>query len=66
MLVLSRKAGEKIVIGRNIVVEVVEIRKGQVRLGVRAPQAIEIFREEIFDERNGATHAPTEGAARGS
>ena len=37
MLVLSRKLGEKIVIGDNIVVTVVKIDRNQIRLGIEAP-----------------------------
>jgi carbon storage regulator len=47
MLVLSRKLGEKIVIGDRVVVTVVKLDNGQVRLGIEAPQEIGVFREEI-------------------
>ncbi len=47
MLVLSRKLGEKIVIGDQIVVTVVKLDHGQVRLGIEAPREITVFREEI-------------------
>ena len=47
MLVLSRKLGERIVIGDRIVVTVVRLENGQVRLGIEAPREIAIFREEI-------------------
>lgn len=49
MLCLSRKVGEKIVIGRLIEVEIVEVRGGNVRLGVTAPREIEVHREEVFE-----------------
>jgi carbon storage regulator len=48
MLVLSRKYGEKIFIGDNIVITVVGIDRGEVRLGIDAPPEIEIFREELL------------------
>jgi carbon storage regulator len=46
MLVLTRKAGEEIVIGENIRLRVVVIRGSQVRLGITAPGAVSIQREE--------------------
>ena len=47
MLVLSRKLGERIVIGDRIVVTVVKLDHGHVRLGIEAPREIAVFREEI-------------------
>ena len=47
MLVLSRKVGEKILIGEDISVTVVRVGPGVVRLGVEAPQNMTIIREEI-------------------
>ena len=47
MLVLSRKLGEKIIIGDNIVVTVVKIDRNQIRLGIEAPQSVPVYREEI-------------------
>lgn len=47
MLVLSRKVGERIVIGPNIIVTVLEVRGGGVKLGCVAPANVPIHREEI-------------------
>ncbi len=47
MLVLSRKLGEKILIGDSIVLTVVKIDRNQIRLGIEAPSDVAIFREEI-------------------
>ena len=47
MLVLSRKLGEKIIIGENIVVTIVKIDRNQIRLGIEAPSDISVYREEI-------------------
>jgi carbon storage regulator len=47
MLVLSRKEGERLVIGDRIVVTVVHVDGGRVKLGVEAPREIGIWREEI-------------------
>jgi len=49
MLVLSRKCGERIVLPeQNIVVTVLEVRGGQVRLGISAPEGVAIYRQEIW------------------
>ncbi len=47
MLVLSRKPGEKILIGDNISVTVVRIAPGVVRIGIEAPDGLPILREEL-------------------
>jgi carbon storage regulator len=48
MLVLSRRIGERLVIDDTITVTVIEIRGGQIRLGVEAPPEIPIWREEVL------------------
>ncbi|AGB42145.1 carbon storage regulator CsrA [Halobacteroides halobius DSM 5150] len=50
MLVLTRKENESIMVGDNIEITVVEAGGGQVRLGIDAPQDIEIHRKEIYQE----------------
>lgn len=49
MLALTRKVGERIVIGDNIVVTVVHIKGDSIRVTVDAPKEIKIYRGEIFD-----------------
>jgi len=49
MLILSRKINEKIMIGEDISISIIEIRGDQVRIGVDAPIAIKVFRREVFD-----------------
>ncbi len=51
MLVLSRKLGEKIVIGDNIVVTIVKIDRNQIRIGIEAPGEVPVYREEILPGR---------------
>ncbi len=62
MLVLSRKLGEKIIIGENIVVTVVKIDRNQIRLGIEAPQDVPVYREEIHPGTRPA-EAPQDAAA---
>jgi carbon storage regulator len=51
MLVLSRKIGERICIGQDVVVTVVAIRGGRIQLGIQAPDQVTILREEIAFDR---------------
>lgn len=48
MLVLSRRKDEKIVIGDNITVMVIELKPDRVRLGIEAPPEITVHREEVY------------------
>jgi len=50
MLVLTRRPGESIIVGQNIVITVIEIKGGQVRIGIDAPREIEVYREEIYEQ----------------
>lgn len=47
MLILTRRAGESITIGDDIVVTVVEVSGSQVRVGISAPREVRVLREEI-------------------
>jgi carbon storage regulator len=49
MLILSRKVNEKIMIGDDVSISVIEIRGDQVRIGVDAPKKVKVFRQEVFD-----------------
>lgn len=48
MLVLSRKLGEKIIIGDNIEITISEIKGDQVKIAINAPKNIKIHRHEVF------------------
>jgi carbon storage regulator len=61
MLVLTRKIGERILIGQDIYVTVVSVNGQRVRLGIEAPDAIDIRRRELwleFEEKPGRLPAP--------
>ncbi|MBQ4143257.1 MAG: carbon storage regulator [Thermoguttaceae bacterium] len=47
MLVLSRKTGDRILIGNDIAITIVRVVQGTVRVGIEAPSDVEIIREEI-------------------
>jgi carbon storage regulator (csrA) len=49
MLVLKRKVGERIIIGENIIVQVVGVEGRSVKIGIEAPQNISIVREELLE-----------------
>lgn len=49
MLVITRKAEQSIVIGGEIEVVVLGISKDGVRLGIKAPQSVQVHRREVFD-----------------
>jgi carbon storage regulator len=66
MLVLSRNRHQNVVIGDQIVVTVVDIRRGKVRLGISAPKELPVHRQEVFEaiERRGALQGTSRGASR--
>ncbi len=48
MLILTRRAGETLVIGNDINVRILSVKGGQVRIGVDAPKDVPVHREEIY------------------
>ena len=48
MLILTRRVGEKIVIGENVTVTVLSVKGNQVRIGIDAPRDVMVNREEIY------------------
>ncbi len=48
VLVLTRRSGESVMIGDNVVVTVVEVRGDVVRLGIEAPREVRVHREEVY------------------
>lgn len=64
MLVLTRKAGESIVIGNDVVITVLEIRGGQIRIGVDAPRDLAVHRAEIYQQVMAENQAAVASADR--
>lgn len=50
MLILSRKIDEKIKIGNDITITLIDVHGDQVKIGVEAPKNVKVFRQEVFDE----------------
>ena len=50
MLVLSRKAGDGIMIGDDIIVRVIETKGSTIRIGIEAPRDKKIYRQEVYDQ----------------
>ena len=49
MLVLARKINERIMIGDQIEISVVDIRGDQVKIGIKAPQKVKVYRQEVYE-----------------
>ena len=68
MLILTRRIEEKIMIGDEVTITVLGVKGGHVRLGVRAPKKIAVYREEIYrsmklEEARNRAPAATGGGA---
>ena len=65
MLVLSRRVGESVVIGDDVVVSVLEVRGDVVRIGIDAPRHVQVRRQELLaqvEETNRAAASPSADA----
>ena len=65
MLIITRKPGEKIMLGDDVVVHVMEIVGNSVRIGIQAPRSLPVYREEIWNavrEENQAAAAASPDA----
>ncbi|MFQ5345668.1 MAG: carbon storage regulator CsrA [Mariprofundus sp.] len=60
MLILTRKKGEAIAIGDNIQIQVLNVKGGQVRIGIDAPREIKVNREECLRVSADQTHLVAE------
>jgi len=67
MLVLTRRAGESVMIGDDVVVTVLETRGDVVRIGINAPRSVQVHREEVYQELQAANReaaSPDDDAVR--
>ena len=68
MLIITRRAGQKVMLGDDITVHVMEIVGNSVRIGVEAPKSLPVYREEIWaavkEENQASASADTESMPR--
>ncbi|WP_305784888.1 carbon storage regulator CsrA [Symbioplanes lichenis] len=67
MLVLTRRAGESVMIGDDVVITVLEARGDVIRLGIQAPRDVQVHREEVYRELrdvNREAASPDDAAVR--
>ena len=60
MLIITRRPGEKVMLGDDVVIEVIEVSGSSVRIGIDAPKSIPVYREELWQ----AVKAENEAAAK--
>ena len=58
MLILMRRAGETICIGDDVTIKVVSLDRNRVRLGVQAPRAVRVDREEVAEKKRQGIDPP--------
>ena len=63
MLILTRKAGQNLVIGDNIIIKILEIKGDAVKIGVEAPKEVAVNRQEVYEA---IRQANQEAAFKGS
>ncbi len=67
MLVLTRRPGESLMIGDDVVVTILEVRGDVVRVGIKAPRSVQVHREEVYRELQKANReaaSPSESAVQ--
>jgi len=59
MLILTRRPGESLTIGDDVIVTVVGVSGNQIRLGITAPRQVQVLREEVYKAMREENHAAT-------
>lgn len=62
MLILTRRIGENVVVGDDVVISVLEVRGDAVRLGIQAPRSVTVHREEVYRELQRANQQAAQSA----
>ncbi len=69
MLILSRKAGESLILDGGIEIKITEIYGDKVRIGIDAPPQVKVYRKELYatiqENQSAAQHAPISEAMKG-
>ena len=50
MLILTRRVGEKLIVGGNVTLTVLDVKGNQIRVGIDAPREVKVYREEIYNK----------------
>jgi carbon storage regulator len=62
MLIITRRPGEKIMLGEDVSIQVMEIVGNQVRIGIQAPKSVPVYREEIWEAVKAENQAAADAA----
>ena len=65
MLILTRRVGENVIVGDDIVISIIEVRGDAVRVGIEAPRSLSVHREEVWlelQQANSQAASPSETA----
>ncbi len=62
MLIITRRPGEKVMLGDDVVIEVIEVSGSNVRIGIAAPKSVPVYREEIWRQVRAENQAVAETA----
>jgi carbon storage regulator len=65
MLILTRRVGEKLIIGEDVTVTILSLKGNQIRIGIDAPRSVKVHREEVYErilkERETLSVVPSAG-----